>query len=210
MEKKDKAFKIIAVLALVVAVVGLTVGFAAFSSTLKISSHTATVKAGDDNFSANFGFTGTPSCTPSGSTEITGDTDGYTAGTVTRTTWSGLSATLYKPGDKLTCTATISNDSDYTAFLNSISTAAGLSCAGDANNLSAVCGALKATVTVSPSTLDITSAAATTNEITGNSIAVDATTTATFVLEYDAAGQVADEDFTVTIPEISLAYATAD
>ena len=211
--EKERSFKVIAVIALCLAVVGVTIGFAAFTTTLRIENASATVKKGsNDNFDIH--YTGTVSCTPSGSTEITetgeSATGGYVKGTASGLSWSGIKATLYEPGDKLTCTAGITNESIYTAYLNEISTSAGITCNGSAANTSDVCSALKSTVSIGDSSLDITSTAATNNNITANTIAASSSGNVTFVIEYQSTGPIADDDVTVTIPTINLKYDTAE
>lgn len=60
--KKNKQSKIIAIVALIVSVLGLTLGFAAFSNTLTISS-SATVKPNESDFDINiYGLDETEAC----------------------------------------------------------------------------------------------------------------------------------------------------
>ena len=86
MEKNNG--KIVAVVALVVAVVSLSVGFAAFAATLTISS-TATAKAGTNDFAPDVNYTSgqTVKCYVGGTnstTELTADT--YSGGTAANKT----------------------------------------------------------------------------------------------------------------------------
>lgn len=214
--ENGRTFKMMSVVALCLAVIGITIGFAAFSATLKIENASATVKkGGNDSFASKIGFNGTVTCTVTGSTAITeaGEdaTNGYQKGTASGASWSGIKATLYEPGDKLTCTATVLNESDYIAYLGSISTSAGITCGGTATNVSEVCASLTSTVTTGPTTLNIANTAATTPAITGNTIAATSgTKDVVFTLEYGSTGPIADDDVTVTIPTISLVYDTAD
>ena len=83
--EKNKGSKIIAIVALVVAVFGLTLGFAAFSNTLTISS-SAYVSPSSDNFKINFSTSST-SATATGN--VTGSPTGA-ATAATATTATGI------------------------------------------------------------------------------------------------------------------------
>ncbi|MBQ9071695.1 MAG: hypothetical protein IJY25_00865 [Bacilli bacterium] len=98
---ENRGSKAMAIAALVVGVVGLTIGFAAFSATLTINS-TATVSApSEEVFDSNFGFAAQPS-----------------NGTVDKEyddTWYNISVTFTGVNDVQTVSHTIKNSSDYTA-----------------------------------------------------------------------------------------------
>lgn len=204
--------KIIAICGLVVAVIALAVGFAAYSATLTISSFD--VKVGDDTFSPNVNYRAeSMSCTPGGNATVT------SAGTVSGTTWSGIQASFKGPGDSITCTATVENTSSFIGYLKSLTTASPLVCAADDSNsnpatigVSDACTGMTLDVTVGSATMQATSAAAGSNtSITGNTIAATTgTQTVTLVLTYATGSAVADGDFKVTVPQINLLYKTTD
>ena len=151
MEKNNS--KIIAVFALVVAVIALSVGFAAFADDLTISGSATLEK--NDIFDENVKYTSaTQSCEyDNGDNAIT---TGYSAGTLSDDSWTGISVPLQnvEGKKKVTCTAQIENGSPYDAWLKSIATTTGLTCeAADStndpvSNLAAVCGTNNANVKV--------------------------------------------------------------
>ena len=205
--EKNKTFKILAIVGLVVAVVGLAIGFAAFSATLNINTFNATATKGDEttNFVSKLGFANDAECTPTGSATAT-------AGTATGTTWNGITATFTKPGESITCTATVKNESAYIAYLTGLSTvdSAKITCSGSAQNKDAVCSAMSANLTLSDSTLAISSSAVTPTLGTNSQLAATTgTETATLVLTYAEGGAIPDADVTVTIPTIQTVFATA-
>ena len=101
--ERDRSAKIIAIVALCVAIVGLSVGFAAFSNELTINSN-ATVSPNASDFDVNF------------STSNTGGQDGTVSGVGTNSataenatidnsnspTITSLKANFTEPGQKLT------------------------------------------------------------------------------------------------------------
>ncbi len=205
--EKNKTFKIVAIVGLVVAVIGLAIGFAAFSATLNISTFNATAKAGDaDAVFANLvTFQNDAACTVS-----TGSTATATAGTATGHTWSGITATFTKPGDVITCTATIKNTSAYTAYLTKLVTSGKITCSGSAQNKDAVCTAMSGKIEVGKDSASFSSSAAAKLGSPSATIAsTTGTTTAKVTLTYASNGAVPDADVTVTIPAITTTFATA-
>ena len=220
MEKNNG--KIIAVVALVVAVVALSVGFAAFADQLTIDGN-ATLQATND-FDEKVQYVSTsPKCYATGDTNKTSVIiTGYSTGTASNDTWSGISVPLSMTQKSVTCEAQVENKSSYVAYLKGIATTSGLTCAskgtGDsaATNVSTVCGTnnanVKATVIIGDSTsstdkIEIQNAAAN-NTSTAGSIAMNGTTNVFVVIEY--LGTTApDGDILITLPTITHNYSTA-
>ena len=205
--EKNKTFKILAIVGLVVAVVGLAIGFAAFSATLNINTFNATAKAGDAYavFANLVTFQNDAACTVNEWSTATA-----TAGTATAHTWNGITATFTKPGDIITCTATIKNTSAYRGYLTKLSSnGATITCSGSAQNKDAVCSAMSAKVTLAKGTLDISSSASTGNTGSSSIQPTNGVHTATVVLTYAKDGAVPDADVTVSIPAIQTTYSTA-
>lgn len=132
MEKSNNG-KIIAVIALVIAVVGLSVGFAAFSSTLNISS---TTNAEIGNNLWNVGFADATSgnmadlTTP---TSVSGSNSNGSLNMLKYTLSQGTAATLSTvSGSSVTYNFKIKNQGEINAVLSSI-TAGGLTCAYSTN-----------------------------------------------------------------------------
>lgn len=212
MEKNNG--KIVAVVALVVAVVSLSVGFAAFAATLTIDSN-ATVKANDE-FSPNVNYVqGSPKC------YYTGDTtkaaiDGASAGTASGKTWTGVSVPLTTEHKSVTCEAQISNTSAYVAKLNKISISDYLSCAsvaasGDdaATNVSTICPTVSAKVDVATDTATFTSTNKADVTSVTSTIDKDNGTEMVYLTIAYTSTVAADGDIKITVPTISLLYKTA-
>ena len=144
--EKERGAKVIAIVALLIAVVGLTVGYAAYSSTLTING-TATVDPA--SWKVNFGY-------KTGTTSLTGTTTGHatetTAPTLADTTISGFDVTLKAPGDSVTYNFLIKNSGTLNARLANF-TMGTLTCAPNASgsisqeDATELCGELKYTLT---------------------------------------------------------------
>ena len=124
--EKDRSTKVIAIVALLIGVVGLTVGFAAMSSTLTISS-SADVTPDENDFTVQFSttantITGTTvegSTSPSNVANFTAEDATINNGTKSSTI-SGLEAHFTEPGQTVTYTFHAVNGGKYTAYLNNV------------------------------------------------------------------------------------------
>lgn len=143
--EKERGAKIIAIVALLIAVVGLTVGYAAYSSTLTING-TATVDPA--SWKVNFGYKTGNSLTGT----INGHATENTAPTLADTTISGFDVTLKAPGDSVTYNFLIKNSGTLNAKLANF-TMGTLTCAPNASSsisqedATELCGELKYTLT---------------------------------------------------------------
>ncbi len=116
--------KTVTIVALIVAVASLTIGFAAFSSTLTISS-SATVTPNADTFKVGFSTarnsltSGTiaPNIVPA-SDDVVKPT--ATNATITETTISGINVGFTEPGSYVSYSAYIYNAGEYDAYLNDV------------------------------------------------------------------------------------------
>lgn len=211
MEKRN--FKIISVVALFIAVVALSIGFAAYSATLNIQDATGTVTA-TDTFSpkvqyklASVECTSTNGEKVQNSGSLESDTNGY------RTIWKDVEITLSQ-GESVTCTATVENKSTFVAYLNGISTSSALSCEaadGTTQNVNEACAGL--TFSVSGGNTSVNVPAGNTinkTDITNETIAADGEAEVSFTISYPQTAAVTDGDFTISIPTISFLYETND
>ncbi len=137
--ERQRKIKVMSVIALIVAVLGLTVAFAALSTTLTING-SATINAS----SWSIYFTNLQEVTTTGDAEVT------TAPTLNNTSFTGLVVKLTKPGDSVTYTFDVTNAGDIDAILSSY-TKNNLSCTGGAD-ASSVCSDLEYTLTYSDGT----------------------------------------------------------
>ena len=227
MEKNG--YKVIAVVALILAVVALSVGFASFSATLSIQNAQATVGA-SDTFSPNVHYKDNSlKCVVTGSdpeVEVTNKGSLVTANPVV--TWQNASVTLAAPGDSVTCSAVVQNESTFTAYLNKIELSGPLTCTKTVDptqNFTEACAAIELTVqpgatysssmSFATATADSTTA---TNKtaIDGVTIGAGSEETVSFTITYKAGtgtggtNVVTDEPFTVTIPTVTFTANTTD
>ena len=210
--------KIMAVAALAIATLSLTVGFATFSQTLNISSTSFDVTP-ENAFTPNVKYV---SASPA-QVSVTGSGTVTNPGTIDtdRVLWSGIVVGLSKPGDAVTLKATVENTSSFIAYLkemtsgsNKITCAAKAGDTGATQNVTEACSGIKVTVQAgsdSTNVMEITSAAAGSVALTNHAVAATSgTEDITLKVEYLTGSAVADGDFTVTIPMISLTYKSAD
>lgn len=216
MEKNNS--KVVAIVALIVAVIALSVGFAAFSDTLTIDG-TATAAAAsnpfdDANNALAYATTNSATCYETGTPANTVNS----AGTASGDSWSGISVPLSSSASSVTCTATIVNATAYDAYLTAITTAnnnaTGLTCsstgANATTNSTNVCANAQVTVTIGSLTATINKDGLTTSGTTGAQVAKNGgTATVTVVISYNSAA-LTDEDVTITIPTITHAYSSAN
>lgn len=143
--EKERGAKVIAIVALLIAVVGLTVGYAAYSSTLTING---TANVDPASWKVNFGYKTGDSLTGT----IKGHATETTAPTLADTTISGFDVTLKAPGDSVTYNFLIKNSGTLNAKLANF-TMGTLTCAPNASSsisqedATRLCGELKYTLT---------------------------------------------------------------
>ena len=198
----NKGYKVLSILALVIGIVGVTLGYAAFSSVLTISS-SAEVHPDSSKFNVDFSSSNssvqTSAIVPTLSTSATGFT--ATNGTIDNTsdpTITNLSATFTEPGQSVTYEFYAYNAGGYIAYLNSIvfsgtkvCTAASGTTQGLVND---ACPGITLTVTVGSESPTTTSVAS----ISGHSLAKTGADLVTVVIAYEANSAIADGNFTVT------------
>lgn len=232
--EKDRGARVIAIVALLIAVVGLSVGFAVMSSTLTIQS-TAEVKPDENDFTVQFS---TNSSTIEGTT-VVGTTSAATvtaadatiANGVKASTISGLKATFTEPGQSATYTFYAVNGGKYTAYLNSIAFGKASGATGNEfkvctkgtntteatvngdTGITGACDGISLKLSVgSLNNIDFASDGI--DSISGHSLAPLGQTgngeTVTVVITYAANAARADGDFTVAFGDITMTYGAVD
>lgn len=207
--------KVIAIVALVIAIVALSVGFAAFADQLTIEGQ-ATAAAPENPFDdADAGLnykSGTAKCVKTGTTDnvITG---AYSAGDLIDDSWAGINVPLNKDVPSVTCTATVENNTAYVAYLRSLAANRGVRCSSIGTNADTnadnVCNTVTVTVSIDSDTLTINGPVTpTTNSSTTSAIAANSTKDVTVVISYEATA-VTDEDVTISLPTITHDYSSA-
>lgn len=213
--------KIIALAALAIATLSLTIGFATYTQTLNIqetkfdvipeNTFTPNVKY-KENSAVEVGHTGNATVTSAG----TIDTE--------KTLWSGIQVGFTAPGEAVTLKATVENKSTFIAYLDQITTGSnkitceaktGTGVNSATQNIDEACSGIKVTVTPGTDTTNemvVTSAAAgNVSNISNHSLAATTgTEDITLKIEYLDGSAVTDGDFTVTIPLVALTYKSSD
>ena len=217
--EKNRITKIIAIVALCVALLSVTIGFAAWSATLVINETSASISRGnEDTAFVNLITFGTPTCTPNSGASV------QSSGTLDAAsqTWTGASVTLSAPGQFVTCTSTVSNASSFIAYIKSINISNRINCTNTTSgqSVSSACDSLKLSVsaTANSKTSTATAQGNTVTDalgITGSGIPAkngsnNGTGTISFTIEYVSGGTVSDADFTATIPSMTFVLSTLD
>ena len=219
--ERDRNAKILAVIALTVAVIGLSIGFAAFSQTLTIKS-SADVKPDETEFTSNVKFT-----TEAGLAEgtVTATNEGATSedANLTATVIQDIKVHFTKPGQSSTYKFKVKNESPYDAYLRSVTFknadggATPIKCTKvthpeeeekDAldSDVTAACTGIKVTVTVGGESYSESNATISAHKLAKTTGEEEASVK----IEYEAGSGVADGDFTVAIGDIELTYASRD
>lgn len=219
---ENKGTKIIAVIALAVAVSGFTIGFAAFSNTLSISS-SAEVSPEGSKFDVNFSTSGTeelpgtvtPTLNPTSVNNFTADN--ATINNDSAPTITGLHANFTEPGQKAEYNFYVHNAGEYIAYLNSVTFAnieqqtSSKKCTakeGTTQSLvDAACEDINITVQVGENVYQASEA-----NITGKSLELDAYSPVKVTIEYKINSNIniADGDFDVAFGDITLTYSSVD
>lgn len=221
--EKDRTLRIISVIALAVAILGVTVGFAAWSATLQIISVTTNITSGQDDAAfKNLITIGNVTCEASGS--ATASSTGYGSVSQDGFTWSGASVGLTKKGDSVTCEGTVSNQSSYVAYFDSITIGNGtnnkITCslaqgATGGQGLTEACNSLRITAwandneTSAATVMGDTVTNRTVTGIASTSIASKGTGKISFKVEYVGDG-IADANFVATLPTITFGISSVD
>lgn len=215
--EKNRSGQVIAIMALVVGVVGVSIGFSAFSNTLKIQS-SATVTPDRDTLNVDFSSSDqsveaneiTPVVT--GSIQATNATINNTSDP----TISNLSATFTEPGQTATYSFYAYNAGELTAYLKSIiygnatgETATKVCQAKEGTTdelVQKACNGISLKVKVG-SEAETTSGL---GSISGHSLVKTKAEAITVTLEYAAGAERADGDFNVSFGDVTLNYSSAD
>jgi len=201
--------KIVILSALIIVVLLLGIGFAAFSSSITISS-SATVKPDVNTFKVVFSNKSDsvdvsdvkPTLDPTTITASNGVIDNTTNPTLTN-----LRANFTSPGQKVVYNLYVYNAGEYTAYLNSITLKGNKTCTpGNGATVSLVgqaCEDIKVTVKVGSITTSTTL-----QGIPGETIEPRKGKEVQVIIEYINGGARADGPFSIEFNDISLFYAT--
>lgn len=213
---RDRSTKVIAIVALCVAVFGLSVGFAAFSNDLTIKSE-ATVKPNASDFDVNFSSSDT---SETDGTVTATSTAGVTAqdatiNNATAPTISGIKVEFTEPGQSAKYSFFAHNAGKYNAFLNNVTfknakdANTNIACVAaegtNANMVASACQGISIKVKVGTTTF-----AEPTPTITSHELPIDQYEPVEVTIEYKTGAARADGDFQVNIGDIVLTYGSVD
>ena len=216
--EKDRGTKIIAIIALCVAVIGLSVGFAAFSNNLTISS-SANVSPESTDFDVNFSTVNTAETAGAVSGVVSHEgivtADDATINNTGDPTITGLNANFTEPGQSVTYTFYTHNAGKYIAYLNSVTYAdvSGKTTSKvctpakgtDDTMVDNACAAISVTVKVGSDKFTGSQAS-----ISNHSLAIEGYEPVEVKIEYASDGARTDGDFSVAFGDISLTYGSVD
>lgn len=200
--------KLLIIVALIVGIASLSVGFAAFSTTLNISS-SASVTPSSDTFKVKFSTSKdslivdkvAPSSKTSGIATRNGVIDNSTNPTI-----KGLYATFTSPGQYVEYTFYARNEGEYTAYLNSIIFLGDKTCNGEddasAELVSSACESIIITATIGDTTYTETT------PIEGHILSKGEGEQIKIRLEYLSTGTAVDGMFVIKFPNVSLIYSS--
>lgn len=211
---ENRGYKVIAIVALIIGVIGVTLGYAAFSSVLTISS-SAEVKPDSTTFNVDFSSSSsaveTNDITPTLNKTVIGFT--ATDATINNTSdplISNLKATFTEPGQTAKYSFYSYNAGEYVAYLNSIVFSGTKTCTAKEGTSQALvdsaCNGISLSVKVGSESVTTTSVAS----ITGHTLGVGAAEEVIVEISYDDGSALADGDFDVTLPSIVLTYDSVD
>lgn len=217
MRRKRNSKKLI-IVCLMIVVMGLSIGFSAFSNTITIKAG-ANVKPSATAFSVVFSSSAdeletnviTPTLNPSNLTAAPG-----VISNVDEPTISGLGVTFVEPGQSATYTFYSYNSGQYTAYLKKISFGE-----VDGSSLPKVCTASTGTsqslvdqacngITLSVQVGEDSAVTETTEGISGHTIEKGDSEQITVVISYESGATVADGDFQVKFGDIKLNYSSVN
>lgn len=230
--EKERNTKIMVIISLLIGVVGLSLGFAAFSNTIVIKPQ-ASVNPDSGAFKVYFSKTAAPnfSSQPVEPTIASGSAATATNATINNEgganpTISNLNATFTQPGQSVSYTFYAYNRGQYVAYLRSLyfenvnggSTTrvctAGTDTNGNATNASIVaeaCNDITITIEIEGETARTNPASVTMyNGYRNHSLAINASEQITVKLSYVNNGHYVDGPFSITFGNIKLTYSTID
>lgn len=204
MERSRKQ-KLLMTFVLVISIASLSVGFAAFSASLNISSN-ASVSANSDTFVVKFSSSKdslvvseiAPSDISDGITASNAIIDNSTSLLITN-----LTVSFTEPGQFVEYVFYARNEGEYTAYLNSINLSGEKSCTGTSSaNVQSACDSISMKVMVGENEYTETT------EISGHSLAKKSGEEIRVRIDYASTGGWADATFKVSFPNIMMVYST--
>jgi len=203
--RSSNGTKLLVVGALLISVVALSIGFAAFTTSLNISS-SAEVSPSSSSFNVSLSTSATSVAT--GSVSATGTGANGANATLTANRISGLKATFTAPGQSVKYNFYAYNAGSFLAYLNSVVIGSKTCTAVEGTNQSYVnsaCEGISISVKANTSTFTTTD-----TSISDHTVAKNASEPIEVTISYASGSAVADGDFTVSFGDVVLTYGSAD
>ena len=216
--EKERKVKVIVMTTLVLIMLGISIGFAAFSNTLKISSE-VDVTPGSSAFNVDFSSASdsvvtdeiVPVTTPAGLTASNATINNSGDPSI-----SNLSATFVEPGQKVVYTFYSRNAGEYVSYLNEIKYAnvVGKSsprvCTAGTGTTDSLVQAACDDIVVKVKVGNEAETDKTVTGISNHKLEKENSELITVTLEYLSNGDRADGDFSVDFGDITLSYSSVD
>lgn len=203
--EKQRQIKIMSIVALVLAICALTLGYAAFSTTLNISS-SATVSPNSSDFKVSFVPSEDRGTVDSIDCDATNKAN-CTAARISGTSLTGVTASFTEPDELVYYQVDIYNNGKYDAYLNSIDFGTKTCIAGDNTTdslVQAACNSIIRQVGVGEVLYDESA------YIDSYIIPVGEKVTVSYIIKYDMNGTRADGPFDVEFGELKFNFSTVD
>lgn len=209
-----KSYRLIIIIAIIVGIAGITIGYAAFSNNLIIQP-SAEVNPSASTFNVDFSSADdaveTDPIVPTLSATVTGfSATSATISNASDPTISNMKATFTAPGQSVTYSFYAYNAGEYIAYLNSITFNGSRSCSAGQNTTAALVTSACNGITVSVKVGNENATSSTVSSITNHTLAKNAAEEVEVVISYESNSATADGEFTVTLPSITLNYGSAD
>jgi len=213
MENNNRYSKYLAIIALLISVVGVSLGFAAFSNTVQIK---ATADVTPDQTQYEGGILSTDPSDPEDGTVTPTTTGGATAdpATLTKDGIENIHVTFTEPGQSATYSFYGYNNSAFVSYLNDV-TFGSKSCAAKPNAngstttdayVQEACDDIVMYISVGPDD----SFTETDHAVTGHTLASETSEPITVTIEYIDGGDTADGNFEVNFGTSTITYGTTD
>jgi len=206
--RKTKKQQVLSIVIMLVAVAALSIGFAAFSSTLRISSQ-ATVNPDAETFSVIFSNDGNnieTEQTVQPSSETYGEAATIENGI--SPTISGLKAKFTLPGQSVTYSFYSKNTGGYLAYLNNISFIGKKSCTAEEGTSEELVQNACNGISISIKVGNDDAVSASKNSISNHTLVAGNSEPVVVTITYDSNAALADGPFNVSFGDITLTYST--
>ena len=206
---------ILTIIAIVVGFVVVALSYATLSNTISISFSSA-VKPDSSSFSVVLSSSSTSVVNNPVVPELNKTVADFTAtdGTIDNSTdapkLENMHVTFTEPGQSVTYKVYAHNTGKYLAYLNSINFSGSKTCTAKTGTSETMVAAACDGITYSVKVGDETATNTSVTDISGHELGKEANEEITIVITYETGSELADGDFDVTLPSVTLNYDSVD